>query len=348
MDLDALEPVVTSWKKLLNRWKQVVGSITKHIPAPISDTTKKIFSQENKGQLLSSIDTVKDTFSWLFSSLKEEHTINIAPEDLVCAVVANISYDDPFARPRQIYSYKLVEDHNNIEHCMYRDEKQQKLVVWFRWTEATEAKDYISDVNILLGTEVFNERFQESIHIYDGIVREYPDDIKVITGHSLGGSICYMLAQLKNPDRTVVFNPWSSANATFVRMFKDTEEKADRTRRVFTYKILGDIVSTLSVVWYTRIFRKATLHPGQLHAIANFMPVWWEEETKKYLEDHKQSEKSWEDPRSTAKVELEEAPSKEAKNVMGENSTRTAKKKTEGDTKKRKGTTSKTKKSIAK
>ena len=59
----------------------------------------------------------------------------------------------------------------------------------------------------MIGTQAFNDRFQESLDIYDKIAATYPEDIKVITGHSLGGTICYMIAQLKEPDRTVVFNP---------------------------------------------------------------------------------------------------------------------------------------------
>jgi hypothetical protein len=70
-----------------------------------------------------------------------------------------------------------------------------------------------------------------------------------------------MIAQSKNPDRTVVFNPGASLNPTFLLMFKDTQFGAAWTKRVFTYRILGDIVSTLSVIGYTRTFRKASVNP---------------------------------------------------------------------------------------
>ncbi len=81
-----------------------------------------------------------------------------------------------------------------------------------------------------------------------------------------------MLAKDKNPDRTVVFNPGSSANPAFVLMMKDTQLQEPWTKHVFTYRMLGDIVSTLSVIGYTRTFRKASLNPAQLHAVKNFMP----------------------------------------------------------------------------
>lgn len=279
-----LETPVGQWgKKVRDWWNRVINGIWGKAPEPVTKITKKVFSEDNKEQVVNTFDGIKNHFGKLFSSLKEEHNINLPTEDLPCAVISNIVYDDPFSRPRQIYNYALIEKHNSIEYCVYRDEKQQKYILWFRWTEAKEAKDFITDINIILGTEAFSERFLESEKKFDEISAEFPDDIKVITGHSLWGSICLMIAQQRNPDRTVVFNPWTSANATFVKMIKDTEEKADRTRRVFSYKILWDIVSTLSVVGYTRVFRKPTLHPWELHAIKNFMPDGREEETKKLI-----------------------------------------------------------------
>ena len=277
-----LETPIGQWgKKVRDRWNRVINGIWGKAPKPLKETTEKVFSEDNKEQLVNTFDGVKKQFSKIFSSLKEEHEINLPVEDLPCAVISNIVYDDPFSRPRKIYNYSLIEEHNSIEYCVYRDALQQKFIMWFRWTEPTEARDLITDINILLGTEKFSERFLESEKQFDELAKEFPDDIKVITGHSLWGSICLMIAQQRNPDRTVVFNPWTSANTTFVKMIKDTEQKVDRTRRVFSYKILGDIVSTLSVVGYTRVFRKASIHPWELHAIKNFMPEGWEEETKK-------------------------------------------------------------------
>ena len=277
-----LETPIGQWgKKVRDRWNRVINGIWGKAPKPVKETTEKVFSEDNKEQLVNTFDGVKKQFSKIFSSLKEEHEINLPVEDLPCAVISNIVYDDPFSRPRKIYNYSLIEEHNSIEYCVYRDALQQKLIIWFRWTEPTEARDLITDINILLGTEKFSERFLESEKQFDELAKEFPDDIKVLTGHSLWGSICLMIAEQRNPDRTVVFNPWTSANATFVKMIKDTEQKVDRTRRVFSYKILGDIVSTLSVVGYTRVFRKASIHPWELHAIKNFMPEGWEEETKK-------------------------------------------------------------------
>jgi hypothetical protein len=112
--------------------------------------------------------------------------------------------------------------------------------------------------------------------VYEEIATKFPDDIKIITWHSLWGTICYMIAQKKDPDRTVVFNPWSSANPTFIMMMKDTQTQEPRTKRIFTYRILWDIVSTLSVIGYTRTFRKASVNPADLHAAINFLPAWYQ------------------------------------------------------------------------
>lgn len=271
--MDIITKVATNWKKIRNRWGHIVDSVFQYVPKPIAQTTEKVLSKETGEQLTNSLHDIKSRFSELFSWLKEEDSISMAEEDIPCAIISNIVYDDPFSRPREIDKYTLLEDYNKIEYCIYRDEKKKKLILGYRWTEFKEAKDYISDVNILIWTQAFNERFQESLAIYNKILEDFPDDIKVITGHSLWGTICYMIAQLKDPDRTVVFNPGSSANPTFLMMMKDTQFQAPWTKRVFTYRILGDLVSTLSVIWYTRTFRKASVNPKELHAIANFMPV---------------------------------------------------------------------------
>lgn len=193
--------------------------------------------------------------------------------DKIAALVAYHVYDDPFTRPRSLQTFQLIEEHNNIEYAVYHDAAKRQLIIGYRGTEATEAKDYISDVNIVLGTQGFNDRFQESLRAYDEIIAAYPQEIVTITGHSMGGTICYMIAQAKNPDHTVVFNPGASLNPTFLLMFKDTQFGAGWTKRVFTYRIMGDVVSSLAFIGYVRTFRKATVNPAELHAIANFVPL---------------------------------------------------------------------------
>lgn len=271
--MGVLSLLTNSWKKLWNRWWHIVDRAFEYLPQPVSQTTEKIFSRATADQITDGFNDIKNRFSDLFGQIKEEDTINLAEEDIPCAIITNESYNDPFTRARKVWVYELVEDYNSIEYCLYRDKKKEKFILWFRGTEFTEAKDYIADANILIWTHEFNERFQKSVLLYDEICEKYPDDIRVITWHSLGGTICYLIAQKKDPDRTVVFNAGSSVNPTFVMMMKDTQFQAPRTKRVFTYRILWDIVSTLSVIWYTRTFRKASVNPKELHAAMNFMPI---------------------------------------------------------------------------
>ena len=271
--MPVIEWITTNWKKLRNRWWHVIDSVLQYVPKPITETTEKIISKNTAEQIGESLHDIKSRFSELFWALQEEDTINLAQEDIPCAIITNISYDNPFSRPKKVQSYELIEEYNSIEYCLYRDKKKKKFIIGFRGTEFTEIKDYLSDMNIFLGTHEFNERFQSSVDIYDKICSVYPDDIRVITWHSLGWTICYLIAQKKDPDRTVVFNPGSSANPTFVLMMKDTQFQAPWTKRVFTYRIRGDIVSTLSVIGYTRTFHKASVNPKELHAAVNFMPT---------------------------------------------------------------------------
>lgn len=267
-----LDTLIEHWKKIINRWWHIIDTTFSLLPQKISSTTEQVFSAKTANQLSESLEDIKKHFSSLFESIKEEDTINLASEDIPCAIIANIVYNDPFSRPREIWSYTLIEAHNSIEYCLYRDAIKWKCILWFRWTEMTEAKDYLADLNIILWTHAFIERFQDSITIYDTMCNEYPDDIKMITWHSLGGTICYLIAEKKDPDRTVVFNPWSSVNPTFAHMLADTQLQKSWTKRVFTYRILWDVVSTLSIIGYTRTFRKASVNPLELHAAANFLP----------------------------------------------------------------------------
>ncbi len=265
--------LTNSWKKLENRWWHIVDKVFEYVPKPVSQATGKVFSKDTADQIWESFHDIKNHFSELFNQIKEEDSINLAEEDIPCAIITNATYDGPFTRARKIWVYDLVEEYNNIDYCLYRDKKKKKFILWYRWTEFTDAKDYIADANILIWTHEFNDKFQKAVVIYDEICQKYPDDIRVITWHSLWGTICYMIAQKKDPDRTVVFNAGSSVNPTFVMMMKDTQYQADWTKRVFTYRILWDIVSTLSVIWYTRTFRKASVNPKELHAAANFIPA---------------------------------------------------------------------------
>lgn len=54
-------------------------------------------------------------------------------------------------------------------------------------------------------------------------------------------------------------------------MLEDTLKKEDRTEKTYTYKILGDIVSTIAFVGHTKVFKIKATDPLKLHAMDNFI-----------------------------------------------------------------------------
>ena len=197
--------------------------VLQYIPQPVRDLPTDLLDHLQQSALGDALPSTKQMFGQLMAKATEEDTMSLPDLDKIAAMVAYHVYDDPFTRPRSLQDFHLIETYNNIEYVVYHNKATHQLIIGYRGTEATEAKDYISDVNIVLGTQGFNTRFQESIHLYDEIVATYPQEIITITGHSMGGTICYMVAQAKNPDHTVVFNPGASINPTFLLMFKDTQ-----------------------------------------------------------------------------------------------------------------------------
>lgn len=213
---------------------------------------------------------IHSTFSGVFDKVFEEDDLNLDPQDIPCAYISDRTYLNPFERPRHIFGYELDEKFNDFEYALYVNHAEKKRIIGYRGTEITAVKDYISDLHILLGTQSWNARFDASVHVYDEAKKMYPDYHSIVTGHSLGGTIAYFIAKRFMPDRCVVFNPGSSANPTFAQLIADTQIQAEWTRRVFTYRIARDPISTLSVIGYTRTFRKRNLNPLAMHSVANF------------------------------------------------------------------------------
>jgi hypothetical protein len=74
----------------------------------------------------------------------------------------------------------------------------------------------------------------------------------------------------RKADRCIVFNPGSSPTKSFLSMMQDTLFKQERTKKITTYKIFGDAISTLSFIGNVKIFFLKTLDPLKLHTINSF------------------------------------------------------------------------------
>ena len=108
--------------------------------------------------------------------------------------------------------------------------------------------------------------------MYDTARREYPGYALKVCGHSLGGTLSYIVAKHRIPSRCVVFNPGVSLNTFFVQMVEDTLKKKVWTQNTYTYKILGDIISTVAFVGHVKTFVIKAHDPLALHMLFNFLP----------------------------------------------------------------------------
>ncbi|MDR3169342.1 MAG: hypothetical protein LBU27_06375 [Candidatus Peribacteria bacterium] len=150
------------------------------------------------------------------------------------------------------------------------------MLICYRGTDFSDVKDILSDVQIILGMNAIDVRIRDSLNFYDQVNIKYPTYEKRIAGHSLGGTVCYIVAKHRSPSRAITFNPGSAPNKAFLSMMQDTFLKKSRTQTITTYKIFGDIVSTFSFIGNVQTFFLQTVDPVRLHTIASF-PEFFEE-----------------------------------------------------------------------
>lgn len=186
-------------------------------------------------------------------------------------------YNFPDDRQRVVGNWKLDEELNELTHVAYVNLDEKIVLIVYRGTDFQNLKDLISDIQIVLGINAIDMRVKESWDFYDKITMKYPHHQKRVTGHSLWGTICYLVTKHRNADRCVVFNPWSSPTKSFLSMMQDTFLKKARTRKITTYKIFWDAISTLSFIGNVKTFFLKTLDPVKLHTINSF-PQFFENE----------------------------------------------------------------------
>jgi len=192
--------------------------------------------------------------------------------DLICAHIANQSYEAPITRKKNIGSFVLDEKISTELSAIYADSQQKICILGLRGTVVTKLKDIISDAQILLNIQGIDPRVKESINMYDAIKRNYQGYAIRVCGHSLGGTLSYIVAKHRNPNRCIAFNPGMSVNTFFFQTIEDNLKKSAWVKNTTTYKILGDIVSTAAFVGETKTFRvKGQNDPFKLHTIDNFV-----------------------------------------------------------------------------
>lgn len=195
----------------------------------------------------------------------------LPPEDRLCASIAEESYHEPSTRIKTLQDFFLDEKNSSKWHCIYQNPQTKICIIGYRGTIITNIKDIASDAQIILGIQGIDPRVQEALQTYDTIRREYQGFKIRVCGHSLGGTLSYITAKHRNPDRCVVFNPGVSINTFFLQMLQDTIQKSLWTQNTYTYKITGDIISAVGYVGHVKTFLIKSGDPLSRHLMKNFL-----------------------------------------------------------------------------
>ena len=190
-------------------------------------------------------------------------------DDQVVEVVKEV-YLPPEQRADEVGDWILDKETSFLVHAAYKHRTENIVLICYRGTDFKDMKDLFSDVQIVLWVNGIDGRVQESLDFFDDIQMKYPEAKKWVCGHSLWGTISYIVTRHRSPERCVVFNPWASPTKSFIWMMKDTFFKKQRTRCITTYKIWGDVISTLSFVWNVKSFVVKSANPLTLHTINSF------------------------------------------------------------------------------
>ncbi len=180
------------------------------------------------------------------------------------------SYEAPETRKRVVGDRKLDEEFNGLRHAVYTHFSEPRVMICYRGTDFKNTKDLISDIQIVLGVNAMDSRVKESLELFDAVTMKYPTQQKWISGHSLGGTICYIVSKHREIDRCIAFNPGSAPTKSILSMIQDTVFGKDWTEKITTYRILGDTISTFSFVGNIKMFVLKSVHPLKLHSIDSF------------------------------------------------------------------------------
>ena len=190
-------------------------------------------------------------------------------DDQVVEVVREV-YLPPDQRVDEVGDWILDKEMSFLVHAAYKHRSENIVLICYRGTDFKDMKDLFSDVQIVLWVNGIDWRVQESLNFFDEVQMKYPKAKKWVCGHSLWGTISYIVTRHRSPERCVVFNPWASPTKSFIWMMKDTLFKKQWTRCITTYKIWGDVISTLSFVWNVKSFVVKSANPLTLHTINSF------------------------------------------------------------------------------
>lgn len=182
------------------------------------------------------------------------------------AKIAQLAYEAPQKRPKELEGYKLDDEFNKTYHCVYAG---SKVYLAFRGTSPTDLRDLKSDLDIVRGEEVKNERFREALKLADKVHKKYPSKIMYATGHSLGGRLSQIVSKLKSfVKKGIGFNPGCGKGCLWEAFEYASGGKANQAYT--THKVIGDAISASSGMSGGKVYSYPTKGALKSHSIDNF------------------------------------------------------------------------------
>ena len=200
-------------------------------------------------------------------------------DDQIVEVVREV-YLPPAKRKDEVWNWILDKETSFLVHAAYKHRTENIVLVCYRWTDFKNMRDLFSDIQIVLWVNGIDWRVQESLEFFDEVQMKYPDAKKWVCGHSLWWTISYIITKHRNPERCIVFNPWTSPTKSFIWMMKDTLFNRSWTKCITTYKVWWDIISTLGFVWNVKSFTIKSANPLKLHSIDSFPELFKKEKNE--------------------------------------------------------------------
>jgi len=178
------------------------------------------------------------------------------PTDKQLAKLSKLHYriisDDPRAQKKAYnkldkIGYEPVSVKRGVSHFRSKDPDDLHSVISLKGTTIPNKKDIMSDLKLAFGMEGNDRQFKNRTKQIKQIYEKTPEP-KIITSHSLGGSIAtYALAKspsiLKNTERAVAF---STGYTPFFHksIAKDPKTVKAVNKKLTHYHALGDPISS--------------------------------------------------------------------------------------------------------
>ena len=112
----------------------------------------------------------------------------------------NEAYKTQQERAATLDGWNLV-DNSSDQYAVYQDPTTGRVRLNFRGTK-NDTDIFGPDLSIALGIEEGDDRFRDSLGVYDTLAEKYGKDKVSLSGHSLGGTLARYIAKERQAPAT--------------------------------------------------------------------------------------------------------------------------------------------------